>query len=531
MSLLRCILPIILLLASPALIAQQRHLQVKIERADFLRHDDKIGKNTQSLNGRVVLSHGGTVLHCDSAYMYNDSNVVVAYGSIHIIQNDSIHLYGDHLVYLGNQNLAKVRDNVRANKGETWLYTEFLDYDRLLDKAYFYNGGRVVNNDNQLTSRNGVYYPNTNEVYFKDDVVGTSPTRTMYSDTMSYNTHTEVVRILGETTIYNNDSTIIKSERGWYNTITEQAQLNQNNSIVSGSHTLVGDKIFYNRMTGLGTATGNMVLTDSVNRMSILGDYGFYNQISGEAMATKRAEARQIYGGDTLFMHADTFYIEPIPADSARLIKAYRNVKFFRTDLQGRCDSLVFDSRDSIATMYHSPILWGQGNQMTARQVKLYTRNRAVYKTELIDAAFVISPEVSLLLDTIGFNQVKGKTITGHISNNELYRIDVDGNGQTIYYPKDDETIIGINRAESSNLSIFLKDRKISNIVMRVSPTGNMNPPLLIGEKDRKLKGFRWLDDYRPRRRTDIFLHLDIPDELIEQSEVYEGYTFDDLGE
>ncbi|MBE6340654.1 MAG: organic solvent tolerance protein OstA [Bacteroidales bacterium] len=519
------------ILIMPVSLVAQRQVQVKIERADYLRHDDKIGKNTQSLNGNVVLSHGRTFLYCDSAYMYNDSNVVVAYGSIHIIQNDSIHLYGDHLTYLGNQNLAKVRDNVRANKGETWLYTEFLDYDRLLDKAYFYNGGRVVNHDNVLTSVNGVYYPNTNEVFFKDSVVGTSPTRVMYSDTMSYNTRTEIVNILGETTIYNSDSTIIKSERGWYNTITECAQLNLNNTIISGANTLVGDHIFYNRHKGTGTATGHMVLTDSTNNMSILGDYGFYNQITGEALATRHAEVQHVYGGDTLFMHADTLYIEPLPADTSRLLKAYHKVKFFRTDMQGRCDSLIFDFRDSVATMYEAPILWGQGNQMTAHEIKMYTRNRSVYKSELIDAAFVISPEVGVRLDTIGYNQVKGKLITGYIRNNEIYRIDVDGNGQTIYYPKDDEALIGINRAESSNLTIFMKQRKVANIVMRVSPTGNMNPPILLGEKDRQLKGFRWLDDYRPRSRADIFRQLTIPDDMNIQEEVYEGYTFDELGE
>lgn len=175
----------------------QRTIRVNIDRADVLRHDDKIGKNTQSLNGNVKLSHVNTILYCDSAYMYNDSNVVVCYGSVHVVQNDSVHLYGDRLTYFGNQNLAKVRQNVRPNKGDTWLYTEYLDYDRALDKAYFYNGGKVVNKDNTLTSERGIYYPMTNDVYFKDNVVGTSPKYHLISDTAAFNTRTEVVSILG----------------------------------------------------------------------------------------------------------------------------------------------------------------------------------------------------------------------------------------------------------------------------------------------------------------------------------------------
>lgn len=515
---------------------QSRRVMVKIEKADFLRHDDKIGKNTQSLNGNVTLSHHKTILHCDSAYMYNDSNVVVAYGSIHIIQNDSIHLYGNKLTYYGDKQLAKIRENVRANKGETWLYTEFLDFDQVDNIAYFYEGGKVVNGANTLTSQRGLYYPNTNDVYFKNDVVGISQQATMYSDTMRFNTQTEVTTILGPTTIVNKDSSIVNSENGWYDTKANVAKLLLNNKITTKNYTLTGKTILYEKQRGLGTVWGDMVLTDTIDNMSLCGDYGFYNENTDEALATKKAMAMQIYQGDTLRMHADTFRVVPLPEDTSRLVKAFHQVKFFRHDMQGRCDSLVFDFRDSVATMYESPIVWAMGNQLTGNVIKLYSRNQVLYKAELIEAAFAISPELTPAAEgdsmvTIGYNQVKGKLMTGYIRNNDLYKIDVDGNGQTIYYPKDDQTLIGVNRAESSNLTIWLKERKITNITMRVSPAGNMNPPLLLGESDTKLAGFRWLDDYRPKCWEDIFQRLDIPEELNEQAEVYEGYTFDELGE
>lgn len=515
---------------------QSRRVMVKIEKADFLRHDDKIGKNTQSLNGNVTLSHHKTILHCDSAYMYNDSNVVVAYGSIHIIQNDSIHLYGNKLTYYGDKQLAKIRENVRANKGETWLYTEFLDFDQVDNIAYFYEGGKVVNGANTLTSQRGLYYPNTNDVYFKNDVVGISQQATMYSDTMRFNTQTEVTTILGPTTIVNKDSSIVNSENGWYDTKANVAKLLLNNKITTKNYTLTGKTILYEKQRGLGTVWGDMVLTDTIDNMSLCGDYGFYNENTDEALATKKAMAMQIYQGDTLRMHADTFRVVPLPEDTSRLVKAFHQVKFFRHDMQGRCDSLVFDFRDSVATMYQSPIVWAMGNQLTGNVIKLYSRNQVLYKAELIEAAFAISPELTPAAEgdsmvTIGYNQVKGKLMTGYIRNNDLYKIDVDGNGQTIYYPKDDQTLIGVNRAESSNLTIWLKERKITNITMRVSPAGNMNPPLLLGESDTKLAGFRWLDDYRPKCWEDIFQRLDIPEELNEQAEVYEGYTFDELGE
>lgn len=526
----------LLLISFTSIFAQGQRVMVKIERADYLRHDDKIGKNTQSLNGNVMLSHHKTVLYCDSAYMYNDSNVVVAYGNIHVIQNDSIHLYGNKLTYFGDKQLAKIRENVRANKGETWLYTEFLDFDQVDNKAYFYDGGKVVNGLNTLTSKRGIYYPNSNDVYFKDDVVGISRQASMYSDTMLFNTNTEITTILGPTTIINNDSSIINSEKGWYDTKADVAKLMLNNKITTKNYILTGETILYEKYKGVGKVWNNMVLTDTIDNMSLCGDYGFYNERTDEALATRKAIALQVYNGDTLRMHADTFRVVPLPEDTSRLIKAYHQVKFFRHDIQGRCDSLVFDFRDSIATMYESPVVWAMGNQMTGNVIKLYSRNQVLYKTELIEAAFAISPEQTPAengdsMIVIGYNQVKGKLMTGYIRNNELYKIDVDGNGQTIYYPKDDQTLIGINRAESSNMTIWLKERKITNITMRVSPSGNMNPPLLLGEQDRKLIGFRWLDAYRPKRWQDVFERLDIPEELNIQAEVYEGYTFDELGE
>ena len=520
----------VLLLSLLSLVALQtvgqRTIRVKIDRANVLRHDDKIGKNTQSLNGNVQLSHGRTILHCDSAYMYNDSNVVICYGNVHVIQNDSVHLYGDQLTYLGNENLAKVRQNVRANKGQTWLYTEHLDYDRQLDKAYFYNGGKVVNGDNTLTSIRGIYYPMTNDVYFKDNVIGTSPKYHLLSDTAAFNTRTEVVSILGPTTITTSDSMVINSDNGWYDTHTDIAKLLKNNTLyaIKNHSTLTGNTILYERKKGLGTAWNDMVLTDSTNNVAIQGDYGFYNELTQESLATKRALLKHIYQNDTLYLHADTFHVVPL-ADTSRIIKAFHNVKAFRKDLQARCDSLIFDFRDSIATLFTLPVVWSQGSQMTANIIKLYTRNQALYKSELIDAAFIISPEP----DSLGYDQVKVKLITGYIRNNDLYLIDVDGNGQTIYYPKDGPNLIGVNRAESSNMSIWLKNRRINNIMMRVSPQGNMNPPILMGERDDKLQGFRWLDDYRPKSKNDIFLKLDIPQDLQVQEEVYEGYDFDNI--
>lgn len=492
--------------------AQQNNKEkrILIEYADKMEGaEQRLGKNTFALIGNVKLRHLNTRMFCDSAFLNRDSNRVMAFGSIHIIQNDTIHLYGDKLDYDGNEELAKVRENVRLVNKNVVLTTQYLDYDRKNDVAYYFNGGKIVDERNELTSLLGFYYPRTGEVNFKDSVVLINPDYKMYSDTLKYFTKTEVVGIVGPTEIFS-DKNKIYSELGFYDTRNDKARLLRKNYIDGGEQKLKGDTIIYDRQKGFVEVFSNMALEDTTNNVIITGNYGYYNEITEEAFATKRAVLKQVYGNDTLFLHADTLRADPVPDDiENKIIRAFHHVKFFRFDLQGRCDSMVYNFKDSINTFYHEPVIWAQGNQMTANEIKLYVRNKALHKAELIENAFLIAPE-----DSTHFNQIKGKIMIGYFKDNELYKIDVDGNGQTVYYPKDREYVIGVNRAESSSLSIFLKNRKVESIVLRGNPDGNMNPPFVLDLEQTRLDGFLWLEKYRPKKYEDIFYFREIEEEV-----------------
>jgi len=500
--------------------------RVKILHANSMNQRADKGPNVKLLIGNVKLQHENTIMNCDSAYIHElqDKKLIEAFNHIHIIQNDSIHLYGDKLTYDSFDGIAKVRDNVRIEKQDITVLTEFLDYDRVKNFGYYFNGGEVLSGQNTLISDLGYYYPDWNEVHFKDSVVVTNPKYTIFSDTLKYHTITEVASILGPTFIHS-DENLIYSEKGYYDTKYDKAKLmvDVQQSYVQGKENLlIGDTIYYDRNSGLGEALSNFELHDTTNNMIITGDYGFYNEITKYALATQKAQLLQIYQQDTLYLHADTLQAIPLPEEQSRLVKAYYNVKFFRNDMQGRCDSMVYDFRDSTNTFYNEPVIWSLGNQMTAQTIKMYNRNNTLYKTELVNSAFIISQE-----DSIHFNQIKGRNMTGYIRNNELYKIDVDGNGQTIYYPKDNEIVIGVNRAESSSLSITLANRQITGITMQSEPNGNLNPPYLLPDDDVKLKGFIWLEDVRPKNRFDIFKHVEMPD-LEQFTKVYDDYKFGD---
>jgi lipopolysaccharide export system protein LptA len=494
---------------------------ILIEYADYLEGAEKrLGKNVQALKGDVKMRHLNTRMFCDSAILFRESNRVEAFGSVHVIQNDTIDLYGDKLFYDANEEIARVRENVRLVNKNVVLTTDFLDYDRRDDVAYYFNGGKIVDESNVLTSMLGYYYPRTGEVNFKDSVVLVNPDYSMYSDTLKYFTKTEVVEIVGPTDIISDQNTSF-SELGFYDTKKDQARLLKKNYIDGGEQTLRGDTIYYDRKKGLGEVFSSMELEDTANNIIITGNYGYYNELSERAMATRRAVLKQVYGTDTLFLHADTLRADPVEDDPEnKIVRAFHHVKFYRKDLQGRCDSMVYDFRDSTNVFYHEPVIWAQGNQMTAETIKLYTRNRALYKAEMIENAFLIAPE-----DTLHYNQIKGKLMTGYFRDNQLYKIDVDGNGQTIYYPKDKEYVIGVNRAESSNLTIFLQNRKVQSIILRSQPAGNMNPPFVLDQEDTRLDGFAWLEKYRPKTYESIFefekMEVDV------KRTDYSGYEFD----
>ncbi|MCG8578373.1 MAG: organic solvent tolerance protein OstA [Bacteroidales bacterium] len=507
-------------------LSAQEKGRVTIENSDWGGGRPDLGKNVLLLTGNVELKHQNTLMYCDSAYHhnYNDSTFIEAFNNIHIIQNDSIHLYGDYLTYNSNEGIARVRENVRIQKKDITVLTEFLDYDRVNNFGYYFNGGEVLSGDNKLISDLGYYYPDLNEVHFKDSVVVHNPRYTIFSDTLKYHTITEVASILGPTFIHSEEN-LIYSENGAYDTMNDKAQLfkGDTQSYVQGKENLLkGDTIYYNRRKGLGEAHQNFELHDTTNNMIITGDYGFYNELTQYALATKKAQLLQIYQNDTLYLHADTLQAIPLPEEQSRLVKAYYNVKFFRPNMQGRCDSMVYDMRDSTNTFYNTPVIWAQGNQMTAQTIKLFSRNNALYKAELNNSAFIIAPE-----DSLSFNQIKGRNMTGYIKNNELYRIDVDGNGQTIYYPKDREAVIGVNRAESSSLTLFLKKRQITGITLKTDPNGNLNPPYILPDDDVKLKGFIWLESIRPKNRFDIFRHVEMP-KMDALQDDYDDYQFGD---
>ena len=438
-------------------------------------------------------------MHCDSAYFFPKENYVNAYHNIHIVQGDTLHLYGDYLKYLGNQKLAQIRENVILIDKETRLETEYLDFNLRDNIGYYFNGGHIVNGDNDLNSILGYYYSREKLLYFRDSVVIINPDYTIYSDTLKYNTVSEIAYFLGPTEIISEEN-YIYCENGWYDTRKNIAQFNKNAFINTRDQLLSGDSLYYERETGLGMAFENVELFDTTQQIILKGKYAVYLENPEYALLTDSAQFMQLDGKDTLFVHADTLESSLDSTGLFKVLKAYFRVKMFRKDMQGKCDSLVYLESDSIFQLFSEPVLWSGGYQLTAEHMDLHLANKKMDYIDLLRSSFIISQE-----DSIRFNQIKGRNMKGFFTNNKIYRIDVKGNGQALYFPKDQENLIGVNKAESTDISIYFKESKIDRINLIVSPEATLYPPDELREDELYMKGFVWLDEIRPRNRYEIF--------------------------
>lgn len=478
----------------------QKATKVYIEHADLLKLAKENGTDVQVLIGNAILRQDSAYFYCDTASLFNN-NSLRATGHIHINYSDSVHLYGDYLTYSGNTKVAVLDSNVRLVDQRATLYTDHLEYNRNLDMAYYFTGGRIIDEENVLTSIIGRYFTQMSEFQFSDSVVVVNPDYTLYADTLRYNTETEIVFIEGPTNLYGKDDHIF-SEKGWYDTRTNRAELSKNNQITHLEQIMKGDWIFYDHEKEYGKAVGHVWLKDTAQDIILEGGISEFYRSEKFSYITDSARAILVETYDSLFMHADSFILELDSADEAKFLFAYRHMKFFRDDLQGMCDSLVFRVQDSVIALLKNPVLWSDENQLTADSMWMHISDNRIDSMVLFNMAFIISRD-----SAESYNQIKGKQMRAYFRDNQLYRIRVMGNAETIYYVREEDLeLIGINKSVSSNMEIMLEGRKIKKILYLSSPEAVLYPETELPAEDQFLRDFKWITGQRPADRDAIFI-------------------------
>lgn len=509
----RVLLSSILCLFGFCLVAQiqpQRNMAQPAKSKVYLLHSDVLKKskdnpdpNAQILVGDVVFRHDSIYMYCDSACFYENTNSLEAFNNVKMVQGDTLFLYGDYLYYDGNTQIAQVRKNVRMENRTTTLTTDSLNYDRVANLGYFFDGGTLFDEENVLTSDWGEYSPATKMSVFNYEVKLVNPQFTLTSDTLCYNTETKIASIVGPSDI-DSDENHIYSELGYYYTQQGQAELLNRSVLNNGGKKLTGDSLYYDRNRGFGEAFYDVEFVDSINKNMLTGEYCYYNQLTGYAFATDKAMAVDFSQGDSLFIHADTLqlYTFHLDTDSVfREARAYHKVRFYRTDVQGVCDSLVFSSKDSCLTMYRDPILWNNRQQLLGEQIMIYMNDST------IDWAHIQNQALSVeRLDSANYNQVTGKEMKAFFKDGEMRQVDVIGSVRLVYYPiEKDSTFIGMNVSETSQLNMYLQDRKLKKMVMSPKSNGTLYPMTQIPSNKKRLDNFAWFDYVRPLNKADIF--------------------------
>jgi len=481
---------------------------VYLEYCQELNFDQKRLPDAQLLRGNVRFRHEDALMFCDSAYFYEKTNSVDAFGHVRFIQGDTLEGVGDVLHYDGNTRLARLHNNVVLTHITTVLSTDILYFDRTRNLAYYSTGGTIRDGKDQLTSVYGSYNVSEKVAEFRDNVHLHNDQFVLDADSLVYYTAQHIAMLVRPTTIIYHDETTILSTDGWYNTSTEHSMLLSRSEIIhKDGKTLTGDTIFYDRKLGIGNVYGNMIMSDTVRKMSLIGNFGIMREKEKNGFATKRAYVIDYSQKDTSYVHADTIFTEPIDSTHRR-VRAFFHVRGYNKDYQFVCDSMVYNGKDSIITMYHEPVCWSENNQISADTIFLILNDSTLDYIHGVGSAFGVKQE-----GQEEFDQLSGKDMKAYVRDNALKEIQVSGNAETVFYPRnEDSTYVGVNKSQSSYVNIFMENNKVHHVLFTTSTTGTLYPLNMIPINDTRLLGFFWAVQERPTSPESIF---DMPERTI----------------
>ena len=470
--------------------------KIEILSADELSYNQAVGKY-QICRGNVRFKQGEMLMDCDSARFYEEVNKIEAFGHIYIRQRDTLDLWGKYLEYDGDTRLAKVSNNVKLTDGKMILTTDQLNYNMADKVGYYTTGGDIVNGEDKLYSERGTYYSRSKEFFFKDSVRLTNPEYIMDCDTLKYNTKSKLATFLGPTYIRSEENTIY-CQYGWYNTEKEVSQFSKGAYIEGESNKLIADSMMYYRISGLGEAFGNISMIDTAEEIAIFGEYGKYQRLEKITMVTGSPRAIKKIDGDSLYFRADTFIdlADTLQGKKRRLL-AYRAVKLYKSDMQAVSDSMEYNFTDSTIGFYTNPILWTDSNQVTGDTIVVYRNKDGIERLEAYRNGYVIDRDPNNL-----YNQIKGKHLEAFFIEGKIYKVDVDGNGQSVYYALEDSTkYSGVNDVVCGRMTINIDtNSRIRTIVFKNKPKATFYPLEKFPKNKSRLQGFNWYSKQRPKK-------------------------------
>ena len=594
-----------------------------------------------ALTGDVVLYHNGAVITCDSVVRYSEREMT-CFGNV-IIKKDDTYIYGDRAEYSRDEGEARVYSPlIKVMNKDATLYTYNLVFNTADNIGRFYGGGTFTNGDNLMESERGYFYADLDEMVGVERVQMKNETYQMKSDSVNYNSETEIAKYFTRSVTWKNDGEILSSENGEYHNKEQRYLFRDNAYVLSGEREMWADTVDYREMVQFIELKHNAQIRDEEHKSIVFGHYGNYSHQTGDTFLTQNpayvsyADSDSNGTNDTVYMRSDSMYVYLIDslgyctltrpdsatlaaeqaaklqaiidkrvADSLAVVKAerekfvadslaqaeeqqrkelldslftlrasyvavegndsiammaqrldfvidslqnppvdsvaikgmmdslvrdsvvvpldslatttdslasdsltkksgsdrimlgLRNVKVYRTDFQGICDSMLMFSVDSTAQLHRNSVMWNELNQIASERADVYTRNQKPYRVLFSEGKPIMSSEI----DTTRYNQVAGKTIESLFEDGVMYRTDIKGNAQTYYYMVDDAdgALMGFLVAESADMTFFIVDNTVDGIMYRGDPVYTIYPMTKIpADQPQRMPDFVWYAEQRP---------------------------------
>ena len=478
----------------------QNSKRIEIINADKTYANTNLHPEYLRLVGSIIFKHNNSIMKCDSAHHFINNDIIKAFSNIKINQGDSIKLYGEKLIYNSQENEAILTKDVIFIDNQIQLTTNKIVYDLNNKSAFYPKNGEIKNQDKNISSKKGKYFANKNEFVFNDSVIIKGKNYIIRTKNMIYDSKREIAFFKGPSKIISDDR-LLYCENGWYYTKNNIAQIKKNAFIQKKGYKLIGDSIYYNKINNYAKAIQNVYLIDSVENIELNGQKAEYFELLKKTEVYENPILKIMIQEDTLFMRAEKFISLQEEKKNKKVI-AHKDVKFFKYDLQGKCDSLIYSVQDSTSEMFVKPVIWSNNLQIIADSIKIQFN-----QGEIDNVTLRSSPFLSSKIDSIFFNQIKGKTMDIFFKNNNLDKIIVFGNGESLYTIQENETekVKAINYTKSSNLTLFFKKNQLNSINYILKPDSNTIPIDKINNENKFLKGFLWRGDEKPNDKNDIY--------------------------
>ncbi|MGN6164864.1 MAG: OstA-like protein [Flavisolibacter sp.] len=484
----------------------------------YLQNPDA-NTNVQTLAGGVQLRQGKTLFYCDSCIMNNAAKTFEAFGNVHINDNDTTNIWSNYLRYQSDKKMAYLSGNVKMTDGHATLTTPDLEYDVATKIGTYKNGGRVVNKKSVLTSKEGVYYTDVRDIYFKQNVELKDPAYYLKTDSLLYNTETQVARFIAETYVIDSSKREVRTREGYYDVAHSRSEFTSRTTIKDKAMTVTGDRIATDDSTHIMQVEGRAVLIDTAQGVNILADRIFANKQTSAYLATKKPLMIIKQDKDSIYITADTLFsarLTDLYKNSDSLLKelnlkekdstnryfeAYRHVRIFSDSMQAVSDSLFYSFKDSIFHLYQSPVVWSSKSQITGDTIYLYTKNKKADRFKAFENSFMVN-EVQAGV----YNQVKSTRMDGFFKEGKIDSVQAKGAAESVYFIQDkDSAFTSVNQTSSDLINALFEKGELYKVVLINTVKGTVWPISQKQPSEMHLESFQWLEERRPKTKYEMF--------------------------